>query len=87
MTQTEHDLLRSSGKLVNRDIDKYESVGDALSAFYAESPISVRDAVIERLGNVETPRQLLGALEDVLGRVVIIDSVPRSFTDVPVLRT
>ena len=45
MTHTEHDLLRSAGKLVNRDIDKYESVGDALSAFYAESGDSATTVV------------------------------------------
>jgi len=77
MTHTELDLLRSAGKLVNRDIDKYESVGDALSAFYAESPMSVRDAVIEKLGGVRSLDDFPKELEDVLGRIVVIEDSPR----------
>ena len=78
MTQTERDLLRSAAKLVNRDIDGYDSVGEAISALYAESPVSVRDAVIERLGGVRSLEDFPKALEDVLDRVVVIDGVPHA---------
>jgi len=77
MTQTEHDLLRSAARLVNRDIDQYESVGEALSAFYAESPMSIRDAVIEKLGGIRSLEDFPKALEDVLGRIVVIEGVRR----------
>ena len=71
MTQTEYNLLRSAEGLVNKDIDKFNSIGDAISAFYAESPMSVRDAVIDRLGSVGSLEDLPKELENILGRVVV----------------
>ena len=71
MTQPEYDLLRSAENLVNKDVGKFVSIGNALSAFYAESPMSVRDSVLERLGNVKSLDDLPSAMENVLGRVVI----------------
>ena len=78
MTQTEYELLRSAEKLVNNDIGKFATVGDALSAFYAESPVSVRDAVIDRLGKVKSLDDFPKALDDVLGRVSVSGGVPHS---------
>jgi hypothetical protein len=78
MTQQEYDLLRSAERLVNKDVGKYQNIGDALSAFYAESPISVRDSVIERLGSVGSLEDLPIAMENILGRVVVTGSPPRT---------
>jgi len=71
MTQAEYDLVRSAGRLVVRDLENFDSVGAALSAFYAVAPASVRDAVIARLGSAASLSDLPGAMDDVLGRVVV----------------
>ena len=82
MTQTDYELFRSAARLVNNDVGKFATVGEALSAFYAESPVSVRDAVLEQLGNVRSLDDFPGALENVLGRVVVTGAPVEGFSRV-----
>ena len=84
MEQTDYELCRSATRLVVKDIDQFESVGEALSALYAEMPTAVRDTVIDRIGKVSSLDVLPEKLESVLGAVIVTDGIPRTFSDEPV---
>jgi hypothetical protein len=71
MSQQEYNLLQSAVSLVLNDLDEHKTIGSALTALYGELPTTIRDKVIDQLGDVKNPTELPDAMQTLLGRIII----------------
>jgi hypothetical protein len=63
--------LQSAVSNVQNDIGEYNSVGSALTALYAGLPDTIREKVIDSIGNVKTVTDLPDAMQSLQEQIIV----------------